>query len=79
MSPKANTEIVVTSGDEIKIVFPQSGIDPADFEKMNFTHRYIQPMDGPFQAQNTKASIDYCKKNPLWKLSIQTHKLLNIP
>jgi len=79
MSPKANTEIVVTAGDEIKIVYPQAGIDPADFEKMDFTHRYIQPMDGPFKEKNTELAINFCKQNPHWKLSIQTHKLLNIP
>jgi len=79
MSPKANTEIVVTQGDELKVVFPQEGIDPKDFEKMAFDHLYIQPMDNPFQDSNTKMAIDYCKANPKWKLSIQTHKLLNIP
>ena len=79
MSPKANTNIVITSGEEIKIVFPQTGIDPKEFENMEFSHRYIQPMDGPFQQQNTEKAINYCKNNPMWKLSIQTHKLLNIP
>lgn len=79
MSPKANTDIVITSGEEIKIVYPQTGIDPAEFEKLEFAHRYIQPMDGPFQADNTKKAIEYCKQNPQWNLSIQTHKLLNIP
>ncbi len=79
MSPKANTEIKVVSGDEIKIVYPQTGINPSDFENFDFNHFYIQPMDSPFQAQNTEAAIDYCKAHPQWKLSIQTHKLLNIP
>ncbi len=79
MSPKANTELSITAGDELKIVYPQTGIDPQEFEKYDFSHYYIQPMDGPFLEQNTKAAIAYCKANPHWKLSIQTHKLLNIP
>lgn len=79
MSPKANTELLLTSGDEIKIVFPQKGIDPADFEAMAFDHFFIQPMDGPDILENTKAAIEFCKDNPRWKLSIQTHKLLDIP
>jgi len=79
MSPKANTEILVTTGDEIKIVYPQTGVNPRDYENMDFDHFYIQPMDGPFQEENTTAAISFCKANPQWKLSIQTHKLLNIP
>jgi len=79
MSPKANTEIVITKGDELKIVYPQSGINPHDFTNMDFSHFYIQPMDGPFLSQNTSAAIDFCKANPKWKLSVQTHKYLNIP
>jgi 7-carboxy-7-deazaguanine synthase (Cx14CxxC type) len=79
MSPKANTDLVITSGDEIKIVYPQTGIDPQDFAHLDFQHFYIQPMDGPFQAENTTAAVEYCKNNPQWKLSLQTHKLLNIP
>lgn len=79
MSPKANTDIVATSGDELKIVYPQVGIDPNDFDVMHYTHRYLQPMDNKDQAKNIAASIQYCKENPKWKLSIQTHKILNIP
>lgn len=79
MSPKANTEIKVVAGDEIKIVYPQTGVNPADFENFEYSHFYIQPMDSPLQAQNTEAAIQYCKAHPQWKLSIQTHKLLNIP
>jgi len=79
MSPKANTEIVVTEGDELKIVYPQTGIDPQQFEHLVYSHFYIQPMDGPFQKENTALCIEFCKANPKWKLSIQTHKLLNIP
>jgi len=79
MSPKANTDLVITSGNELKVVYPQSGIDPHEFENMDFDHFYIQPMDGPFLKANTEAAIDFCKAHPQWKLSIQTHKLLNIP
>ena len=79
MSPKANTDIVVTTGDEIKIIYPQAGINPLDFEHLDYGHFYIQPMDNSFQDENTKAAIAFCKANPKWKLSIQTHKLLNIP
>lgn len=79
VSPKANTDIVIKSGNEIKIVFPQKGIDPIDFKDLQFEHYYIQPMDGNHTAANTQAAIDFCKSNPQWKLSIQTHKLLNIP
>ena len=79
MSPKANTDLLVTSGDELKVVYPQEGINPKELEHLDFTHRYVQPMDGPFVEANTKAAIEFCKKNPLWKLSLQTHKLLDIP
>ena len=79
MSPKANTDIVVTSGNELKVIYPQEGIDPEAFEKLDFEHFYLQPMDNPFQESNTKMAIDYCKAHPQWKLSLQTHKLLNIP
>jgi len=79
MSPKANTEVVVQKGDEIKIVYPQTGIDPDDFSNWEFKHFFIQPMDGPSLASNIKICIDYCSQHPRWKLSVQTHKLLNIP
>jgi len=79
MSPKANTELKITSGDELKVVYPQTGIDPHSFDHMDFTHFYIQPMDGPFKDENTEAAMQFCKSHPKWKLSLQTHKLLNIP
>lgn len=78
MSPKANTEIVVTSGDEIKIVFPQKGIDPKDFESYQFKHFFLQPMDSEEQEDNTLKTIIYCKENPKWRISVQTHKILGI-
>jgi 7-carboxy-7-deazaguanine synthase (Cx14CxxC type) len=79
MSPKAGTDIVVTQVHELKIVFPQEGIDPLDYHDMNFKHLYIQPMDGPDQERNTHMAIEFCKSNPEFKLSLQTHKYLDIP
>ena len=79
MSPKPNTEIKVSSGHELKFVFPQSEITPEDFVYLDFEHFYIQPMESDTWEENIKQSIDYCKKNPKWKLSLQTHKYLNIP
>jgi len=79
MSPKANTEIVVREGNELKIVYPQKGIDPVDFIEWKFQYFFIQPMDGPFISANIKSCIDYCTRHPLWRLSVQTHKYLNIP
>lgn len=79
MSPKAGTEIVLTKGNELKLVFPQVGAEPEKYEELDFEHFYLQPMDSPQAAQNTKATLEYCLQNPKWSLSIQTHKLLNIP
>jgi len=79
VSPKANTEIVLKSGQELKLVHPQDNIDPAEFVDWDFEYHYLQPMDSPQLAQNTTACIKYCKENPKWNLSIQTHKLLDIP
>ena len=79
MSPKANTDIVIKSGNELKIVYPQAFIDPRDFEHFDFDYFYIQPMDNEAQEENTKQAISFCKSNPKWRLSMQTHKYLNIP
>lgn len=79
VSPKAGAELKMVSGDELKLVFPQPGAWPSDFESLDFRFFYLQPMDGPAVAENTKAAISFCKENPKWRLSIQTHKLLNIP
>ena len=78
VSPKAGNPIVQTTGDELKLVFPQVGIDPAALVDLGFRHRFLQPMDGPQQAANTAAAIAYCKAHPVWRLSLQTHKLLGI-
>ncbi len=79
MSPKAGTDLVVTAGDECKLVFPQAGLDPADIEHLDFDHFLLSPMDGPDLEANTEAAIAYCLSHPRWRLSIQTHKTLGIP
>jgi 7-carboxy-7-deazaguanine synthase len=79
VSPKAGAKLRQVTGQELKIVYPQDGLDPEDFASMKFTHHYLQPMDGPVQQENTAATVDYCKTHPQWKLSLQTHKLISIP
>jgi 7-carboxy-7-deazaguanine synthase (Cx14CxxC type) len=79
VSPKAGADLVVTSGDEIKLIFPQDGAEPARFEQLGFRHYFLQPMDGPDRKANTSAALRYCLAHPRWRLSLQTHKLLGIP
>jgi 7-carboxy-7-deazaguanine synthase len=79
VSPKAGAELVVTSGDEIKLVFPQVGAEPDRFEQLSFRQYFLQPMDGPDREANTSAALQYCLAHPRWRLSLQTHKLLGIP
>lgn len=79
VSPKAGADLVVTSGDELKLVYPQEGAAPSEYEELAFKHFFLQPMDGPSKARNTDLAVRYCLENPQWRLSIQTHKLLGIP
>ena len=79
VSPKAAAELVITSGDELKLVFPQAGASPEQFENLDFGHLFLQPMDGPDRAENTRNAVRYCLEHPRWRLSLQTHKLLGIP
>lgn len=79
VSPKAGAPLRLTAGDELKLVFPQAGIDPAQFAGMDFRHFWIQPMDGPDRAANTEAATAYCMDHPHWRLGLQTHKLIGIP
>lgn len=78
VSPKAGAALVQTTGDELKIVYPQEGLDPQEFEKLEFEYFYIQPMDREDQSQNIEASIAFCLQNPQWHLSLQTHKVSGI-
>ena len=79
VSPKNNTDLVLKTGDELKFVYPQSNFSPQQFEKFNFNHFFIQPMDGAHYNKNQKMSKEFIKKNPRWKLSLQTHKILGFP
>jgi 7-carboxy-7-deazaguanine synthase len=79
VSPKAGTEIVQRSGDELKLVWPQPGVDPAMFETWDFDHFLIQPMDCADRDAALEQSIAYVMAHPAWSLSLQTHKLLGLP
>ena len=79
VSPKAQEPVVQRSGRELKLVFPQPGVDPAAFEGWDFERFLLQPMDGPDRLANTQAAIAYCLDHPQWRLSVQTHKVLGIP
>ena len=79
VSPKAGALLVQDRGDELKLVFPQTGIDPEGFGRLAFRHFFLQPMDGPDRATNTKLALMYCLEHPRWRLSLQTHKILGIP
>jgi 7-carboxy-7-deazaguanine synthase (Cx14CxxC type) len=79
VSPKANAPLVVTRGDELKLVFPQAGADPEQYRGLVFRHFFLQPMDGPDLARNTALAVAYCLRHPEWRLSLQTHKMLGIP
>ena len=78
VSPKAGAELVQRSGDELKLVFPQPGAAPEDYENLDFRHFSLQPMDSPRQAENVRLALDYCLAHPRWRLSLQTHKTLGI-
>lgn len=79
VSPKMGSTLVVHTGNELKVVIPQTGQPMAEYENLAFEHYFVQAMDGPLQATNLRLAIDYCKNHPRWKLSVQTHKLLQIP
>lgn len=79
VSPKAQAPVVQTSGQELKLVYPQIGVDPARFEDLDFERFYLQPMDGPDRDTATQAAMAYCLSHPQWRLSVQTHKYLGIP
>ncbi len=79
VSPKAGAPLVVERGSELKLVYPQEGAAPERFEHLDFQRWYLQPMDGPHLAENTRLAIRYCLAHPRWRLSVQTHKLIGIP
>jgi len=79
VSPKAGAPLVQTQGHELKLVYPQPGAEPERFESLPFTEFFLQPMDGPQRAEHTRRAVDYCLRNPQWRISLQTHKLLGIP
>ncbi|MEL6140433.1 MAG: 7-carboxy-7-deazaguanine synthase [Bacteroidota bacterium] len=81
VSPKADAKVVQTTGDELKLVFPQveTFAQPERFAHLDFQHFFLQPLDGPNTTKNTEACVAYCLKNPKWKVSLQTHKILAIP
>ena len=78
MSPKANTEIKLRKGSEVKVVYPQKNLNPDNFNILDFKNFYIQPMDSENYEDNVSQSVKYCMQNPNWKLSLQTHKILGI-
>ena len=79
VSPKAGANLVQRSGDELKLVYPQSGAKPGDFESLTFKHFFLQPMDGLDRAAHTELAVRFCLDHPQWRLSLQTHKFLGIP
>jgi len=79
VSPKGGNDLILTEGDELKLVYPQPGVDPEDFERLTFKHFVLQPMDGPERDRNTRLAIDYCRQHPGWRLGLQSHKYLGIP
>lgn len=76
VSPKGATELVLTTGDELKLVFPQAAAPPERFAELRFRHHFLQPMDGPEVKRNTQLALEYCMGHPRWRLSLQTHKLV---
>jgi 7-carboxy-7-deazaguanine synthase (Cx14CxxC type) len=78
LSPKAGAPLTVRRGQELKLVYPQGGAPPEDFENLEFDYFFLQPMDGPQRALNTRLAVEYCLTHPRWRLSLQTHKYIGI-
>jgi 7-carboxy-7-deazaguanine synthase len=78
VSPKGAARVVQTAGQELKLVYPQATARPEQFADLAFERFWLQPMDGPDQAANTQAAIDYCLTHPKWRLSVQTHKYIGV-
>ena len=79
VSPKADAPLSLTQGNELKLVYPQPKAMPERFERLDFEHFFLQPMDGPNRQANTAAAINYCLQNPRWRLGLQTHKVTGLP
>jgi 7-carboxy-7-deazaguanine synthase len=79
VSPKAGAELVQQTGNELKLVYPQIGAEPEQFETLAFQHFFLQPMDGPERELNTQLAAGYCLAHPRWRLSLQTHKIVGLP
>jgi 7-carboxy-7-deazaguanine synthase (Cx14CxxC type) len=79
ISPKAGAPLRVSHGQELKLVFPQPGLTPEEFETLEFERLFLQPMDGPDRERNTREAIAFCLAHPRWRLSLQTHKMIGIP
>jgi 7-carboxy-7-deazaguanine synthase len=78
VSPKADTDIIITKGNEIKLVYPQLENHPTQYQNLDFEHFYLQPLDDAKQSEHIKACVSYCLQHPKWKLSLQTHKFIGI-
>jgi 7-carboxy-7-deazaguanine synthase (Cx14CxxC type) len=78
VSPKARASLVLRQGHELKLIYPQQDAEPERYETLDFQHFFLQPMDGPDVATNTRLAVEYCLSHPRWRLSLQTHKLLGI-
>ena len=79
VSPKAGADLVLTRGNELKLVYPQPGSEPERFAGLDFRQFFLQPMDGPQRGRNTRLALEYCLTHPRWRLSLQTQKMLGIP
>lgn len=79
VSPKAGSALRLLAGDELKLIYPQPGAEPEQFEQLDFHHFFLQPMDGPHVKENTRLTIAYCLAHPRWRISLQTHKIMGIP
>jgi 7-carboxy-7-deazaguanine synthase len=78
VSPKAGADCILRAGHELKLIFPQPGAEPQRFERLDFRHFFLQPMDGPLRESNTRLAVQYCLDHPQWRLSLQTQKVLGI-
>ena len=79
VSPKAGATLRLLAGHELKLVYPQEGLSPEQFENLDFRHYFLQPMDGPRLDQNMRLAVAFCLQHPRWRISLQTHKILGIP